>query len=248
VVKKPITRAERNIRWIENYCRIPEGKDVGKPIKLRGWQKEDIKKIYDNPAVTRTAIISVGKKNGKTALAACFLLLHLAGPEAVLNTQIPSTAQSKDQAAVLFNLAARMVRLSPDLSSVINIRDTVKQLFCPELGTIYKALSAEASTAHGQSPIFAVHDELGQVRGPTSELYNAIENAMGAHDAPMSIIISTQAPTDGDLLSILIDDALNGNDPTVVVSLYTASMDIDPFSKEALKQANPAFEIGRAHV
>jgi phage terminase large subunit-like protein len=86
-----------------------------------------------------------------------------------------------------------------------------------------------------------VHDELGQVKGPRSELYTAIENAMGAHDQPMSIVISTQAPTDADLLSVLIDDALEGNDPRTVVSLYTAPMDIDPFSEEALKLANPAY-------
>ena len=236
-----LTRAGRNIRWIESYCRVPEGKDIGKPVKLRDWQKADLRKIYDNPAGTRTAIISFGKKNGKTSLAACLLLLHLCGPEAVPNTQLPSTAQSRDQAAVLFGLAAKMVRMSPDLTAVVVIRDTAKQLFCPDLGTLYKALSAEASTAHGQSPIFAIHDELGQVRGPISELYSAIENAMGAHDAPLSIIISTQAPTDADLLSILIDDAERGRDPSVVLSLYTADPALDPFSDEAIKAANPAF-------
>lgn len=72
---------------------------------------------------------------------------------------------------MLFNLAAKMVRMSPDLKSNLVIRDTAKQIFCPDLGTLYKALSAEASTAHGQSPIFAVHDELGQVRGPVTAAY-----------------------------------------------------------------------------
>jgi phage terminase large subunit-like protein len=187
------------------------------------------------------AIISFGKKNAKTSLAGFLVLLHLCGPEAVPNSQLPSTAQSRDQAAVLFNLAAKVVRLSPTLSEVITVRDNAKQLYCAELGTLYKALSADASTAHGQSPIFAVHDELGQVKGPVSELFDAIENAMGAHDAPLSIVISTQAPTDADLLSILIDDALEGNDPQVTVSLYTAPMDMDPFSEEALKLANPAY-------
>ena len=234
------TRAERNIAWIEQYCVAPEGRLVGQPIRLRDWQRADIKKIYDNPAGTRLAIISFGKKNGKTSLAACLLLLHLCGPETKPNSQIPSTAQSKDQAAVLFKLAAKMVRMSPALKAVVTIRDTIKELACPEMGTLYKALSAEASTAHGQSPIFAVHDELGQVRGPVSELYNAIENAMGAHESPMSIIISTQAPNDGDLLSLLIDQAKTGADPTIVLSLYAADVDIDPFSDEALKQANPA--------
>jgi phage terminase large subunit-like protein len=239
---KAPTRAERNIRWIEKHCRVPEGKDVGKPVKLRAWQKRDLRKIYDNPHGTRLAIISFAKKNGKSSLAACLLLLHLCGPEARPNSQIPSTATSKDQAAVLFALAAKMVRMSKTLDDVCLIRDTAKQILCPELGTFYKALSADATTAHGQSPVFAIHDELGQVRGPVSELFNAIENAMGAHEEPMSIIISTQAPTDGDLLSILIDDALAGRDPHTVISLYTAedSDKLDPFSLKALKQANPA--------
>jgi phage terminase large subunit-like protein len=236
-----VTRGQRNIRWIEEHCRIPEGRDVGKPVKLRPWQKRDIRKIYDNPHGTRRAIISFGRKNAKTTLAAFLLLLHTCGPEARPNSQLNSAAQSKDQAAILFKLAAKIVRLSPTLAPVVVIRDTIKELYCPELGTLYKALSAEASTAYGLSPVFIVHDELGQVKGPQSELYDALETAVGAHDAPLSIIISTQAPTDADLLSVLIDDALGGNDPKVVVSLYTAEMDIDPFSVKAMKQANPAF-------
>lgn len=237
-----MSRADRNIAWISEFCRIPEGKDVGQRVRLREWQKAEIRKIYDNPHTTRTAIISFGKKNAKTTLSAFFLLLHLAGPEAVRNGQLVSTAQSRDQAAVLFQLAAKIVRMSPKLSEAIVIRDTLKELYCEELGTLYMALSADASTAHGKSPVFAVHDELGQVKGPRSELYTAIDNAMGAHLSPMTVVISTQAPTDADLLSVLIDDAIEGNDPRVVVSLYTAPMDVDPFSEEALKAANPAFD------
>ena len=239
--QKRLTRGQRNVEWIERYCRIPEGRDVGKPVKLRPWQKREVCKIYDNPNGTRRAIISFGRKNAKTTLAAFLLLLHTCGPEARPNSQLNSAAQSKEQAAILFKLAAKIVRLSPDLSGVVVIRDTIKELFCPELGTLYKALSAEASTAYGLSPVFIVHDELGQVKGPTSELYDALETAVGAHDDPLSIIISTQAPTDADLLSVLIDDALQGNDPKVVVSLYTAPMDVDPFSVAAMKAANPAF-------
>jgi phage terminase large subunit-like protein len=210
-------------------------------MSLRDFQKAEIRKIYDNPHGTRMAIISFAKKNAKSTLAACLVLLHLAGPEAMPNTQIPSTALSKDQAAILFALAAKMVRMSPTLQPCIIVRDTIKQLVCPELGTEYKALSAEDSTAHGMSPIFAVHDELGQVRGPVSKLFNAVENAMGAHRNPLSIVISTQAANDGDLLSILIDEANTGNNPRTVLSLYAADEDLDPFSEEAIRQANPAF-------
>lgn len=234
-------RGDRNIAWIAEHCRIPEGKDVGKPVALREWQKREIRKIYDNPDGTRRAIISFGRKNAKTTLAAFLLLLHTCGPEARPNSQLNSAAQSKDQAAILFKLAAKVVRLSPTLNPVVVIRDTVKELLCPELGTLYKALSAEASTAYGLSPVFIVHDELGQVKGPRSELYDALETAVGAHDSPLSIVISTQAPTDGDLLSVLIDDALAGNDPRVVLSLYTADPTDDPFEEATIRKANPAF-------
>ena len=235
------TRAERNIAWIERYCVIPEGKDVGKAVRLRPWQKKVIKRIYDNPDGTRRAIISVGRKNAKTTLSSFLLLLHICGPEGRVNSQLYSAAQSRDQASILFKLAAKAVRMSPDLLNVVQIRETVREIICPELGTVYKALSAEATTAYGLSPVFVVHDELGQVRGPRSEMYDALETAVGAQEAPLSIVISTQAPTDEDLLSVLIDDALEKNDPRTVLMLYSAPSDIDPFTKKAVKLANPAF-------
>lgn len=234
----PISRGERNARWIENYCRIPEGKFVGQPVKLRPWQRKVICGIYNSP--TRRAIVSFGRKNSKTTTSAFLLLLHLCGPEARPNSQLFSAAQSRDQAAILFALAGKMVRLNTDLNQFIIVRDTAKQLACPELGTLYRALSADASTAYGLSPIFCVHDELGQVRGPRSELYEALETASGAQEEPLSIIISTQAPTDADLLSMLIDDAKTGADQKVKLFLYTADPSLDPFSDEALAAANPA--------
>jgi phage terminase large subunit-like protein len=206
---------------------------------LRDWQKDILREIYGSP--TRRAIVSFGRKNGKTALASFLLLLHLCGPEARANSQLYSAAQSREQAAVLFALAAKTVRMSPDLSGNVVVRDTAKQLFCPELGSLYRALSAEASTAYGLSPVFIVHDELGQVKGPRSELYEALETACAAQEEPLSVVISTQAPTDADLLSVLIDDAATGADPRVKLALFTADPEADPFDEETIRQANPAF-------
>ncbi len=237
--RRPAT-ARRIINWIEKHCFIPEGRDVGKPVKLRDWQKADLKKIYDNPAGTRRAIISYGRKNGKTSFSAFLLLAHLCGPKAIPNSQLYSAAQSRDQAALLFALAAKIVRMSPTLSGFVEIKESSKVLEVPQLGTRYRALSADAATAYGLSPVFVVHDELGQVVGNRSELYDALETAMGAQEQPLSIIISTQAPTDADLLSVLIDDALAGHDPHTVVSLYTAPLDDDPFTEVTIRKANPA--------
>jgi phage terminase large subunit-like protein len=229
------------IKWIEEFCRVPDGAGVGSPVKLRDWQRDEIRKIYDNPAGTRRALISFGRKNAKTTLAAFLLLAHLVGKQAKPNSQLVSAAQSKEQAGVIFALAAKIVRMSKPLKDAVIIRDHTKELYCPALGTLYRALSADAKTAYGLSPSFIVHDELGQVKGPRSELYEALETAVGAHAAPLSICISTQAPTDADLFSVLIDDALAGHDPRTVVSLYSAPDDLDPFGEEAIRAANPAF-------
>lgn len=239
--KKVLTRGERNCNWIEKHCRIPDGKFVGRKVVLRPWQRHEICKIYDNPHGTRRGILSFGRKNGKTALVAFILLLHLCGPEAKYNSQLLSGAQSKEQAAVVFRLAAKCVRLSDTLEPVVHIIDSRYQMVCGEIGTVYKALAADAKTAYGLSPIFIVHDELGQVKGPRSEFYEALETAVSAHDNPLSIIISTQAPTDADLLSVLIDHALSEQDPRVTIGLYTAPMEDDPFDKSTIIKANPAF-------
>lgn len=228
---------------MESYCRVPEGKFVGKSLVMAEFMKDDFRAIYDNPHGTRRAILSRGRKNAKTVEAALILLLHLCGPEARPNSQLNSAAQSRDQAAILFSLAAKMVRLNQALNDAVVIRDTAKQLACPELGTLYRALSADATTAYGLSPALTVHDELGQVKGPRSELYEALETATAAQEEPLSIIISTQAPTDADLLSVLIDDAKAGHDQRVVLRINEAPSDLDPFTEDAIRAANPAFDF-----
>jgi phage terminase large subunit-like protein len=231
------------IEFVHQVCRIPEGPQAGAPFRLAEYQCEIIRLIYENPHRTRRAIISLGRKNLKTTLAACLLLAHLCGPPARNrpNSQLYSAAQSREQAGITFSTATKMVRLNPDLARLIRIKEAAKELICPDLGTHYRALSADATTAYGLSPSLTIHDELGQIRGPRSSLYEALETSTGAQVDPLSIIISTQAPTDADLLSVLIDDALAGHDPQTVMKLYTAPPELDRFEEKTIRLANPAF-------
>ncbi len=234
-------RAQRNVDWIHQYLRVPEGRLVGQRVQLSPAQIEWMEMIYGSP--TRTFLCSLPRKNGKTSWAAMILLLHLSGPEAKRNGQLFSCAQSRDQAAILFAAAAKMVRMSPELSEYVQIKDSAKQLVCPELGTVYKALSADASTALGLSPTMVVHDELGAVRGPRFDLYEALETAAAAQEEPLSIVISTQAPNAQDLLSILLEDAKSGADQRVKYVLYAVPEDGDPFDREQLAKAQPNWHL-----
>jgi len=54
-----MTRAERVIAFIERHCLTPDGAQVGQPMRLAVFQQQFIRDIYDNPAGTRRAILSV---------------------------------------------------------------------------------------------------------------------------------------------------------------------------------------------
>lgn len=235
-----MTRGERVIAFIERYCKAPEGEHVGKPLKLEPFQVDFIREVYDNPAGTRRGILSIGRKNGKTALIAGILLAHICGPEAVLNTQIVSGAMSRDQASVVFALACKMIQLSPEMTKITRIVPSSKRILGLTRNVEFRALSADGRTAHGLSPVLAILDELGQVRGPRSDFVDAIITAQGAHKNPLQIVISTQSPNDADLLSIWIDDAKQSNDPHIVCHVYAADKDCDLMDEKAWVAANPA--------
>ena len=234
------TRGKKVCQFIETFCPVPEGKLVGKPLKLMAFQRKFILDIYDNPKGTSRAYLSVGRKNGKSALIAAILLAHIVGPEARQNSQITSGARSRDQASHVFKLAEKMVRLSPRLTQLIKIVPSQKSLVGLPMNVEYRAISAEAGTAHGLSPVLAILDEVGQVRGPTDSFIEAIETAQGAHEDPLLIAISTQASTDGDLFSIWLDDAKNAKDKRIVSHVYSAPEGCEVMDRKAWKAANPA--------
>ncbi|HVG50919.1 MAG TPA: terminase TerL endonuclease subunit [Xanthobacteraceae bacterium] len=239
----PAVRAAQNIKWCQDNLFLPEGKYVGQKFVMAEFMQEDFRAIYGNPNGTRRAIISRGRKNAKSVECAAIVLLHLCGYEYRPNGAIFSCAQSRDQAGIIFDRASKMVRLSPVLRRIVKIKENAKELHCESVGTMYKALSAEKTTAFGLSPVLTIHDELGQVRGPRFPLYEAMETATAAQDEPLTVIISTQAPTDADLLSQLIDDAKTGADPRTVLRFNTASMDSDPFDIDTIRDANPALDV-----
>jgi phage terminase large subunit-like protein len=244
--KRGLTRGERVCAFIEAFCRVPEGAHVGKPLKLAPFQREFILAVFDNPAVTRRAYLSIARKNAKSATIACILLAFLVGPEAKQNSQIISGAMSREQAALVFKLAQKMVNLNPALRAIVRDVPSSKTLHGLTMNVEYRAIAAEGSTAHGLSPVLAILDEVGQIRGPQSDFVEAIETGQGAHDNPLLIAISTQAPSDADLFSIWLDDAERSGDPTIVCRVYAADKDAELTDPKAWAAANPALGLFRS--
>lgn len=226
---------------------VPSGKGAGSKFILRPFQKDFISDVYgpvdkNNLRTVLRAIYSLGRKGGKTMLIACLVLVHLVGPESIMNGEIYSAANTRQQASKVFQYAAQIVRADPELLSYINVVDSTKTMVCYMNGSVYRAISADAGSNYGENPSLVLYDELAQSKN--AALYNALDTSMEAREEPLFIVISTQSPDPQHILSMLIDDGLTGNDPTIVCHLYSVAEDADEeliFSDiKTWKEANPA--------
>lgn len=185
----------------------------------------------------------MAKKNGKTALIAALVLVHLIGPEAVPQAEIYSGANSKAQAALIYKAAAAMVRMSPDLAQYVTPIASQKRLVCMLFGSFYQALSADGDVEEGISPTVWIYDELGRTK--RTGLFDSLSNATGAWEEPIGFIISVQARSPHMIMSELVRFArklISGElvDPAWVVALFEVPEDADPFDETLWPLANPA--------
>lgn len=241
-------RVKRIIAFCECLT-LPDGAMAGQKVQLRPWQKRFINAVYGPQTqgarrIVREALLTMGRKNGKTALIAMLLLVHLCGPEAVRNGQLYSVAFDREQAAIVFKYAAAMVYSSEGLCTRLVVLESKKAIKDPVSGSVYQALSAESRTKHGKSSSFIIFDELAQF-GANRELYDTMMTSRGAHAEPLVLVISTQAASDTALLSELVDRGKKINsgeiiDPTSVAFIYEVPMDADIFDEGNWYLANPA--------
>jgi phage terminase large subunit-like protein len=243
---KGLSRAERVIAFIETLP-CTAGPLAGTKLKLRPWQKGFIKSVYKTDKkgnrLVRTAVLSVGRKNGKTQLAAALCLAHLCGPEAEPRGECYSVACTRFQAGRIFAEAVAIITKTPWLNDRINIVRFRKELEDQENGSIFAVLSADVAPVHGLSPSFVCYDELAQV--PSRALYDALGTALGGRAQPLMLVISTQAARDEAAMSELVDYGLRIErgeitDPGFHLTLYTAPPEADPWQFATWKLANPA--------
>lgn len=244
MITKNTARVLAIISFIEKLT-VPSGKGEGGPVKLRRFERRFIQSVYgktdrSNNRIVRRAILSLARKNGKTFLISCLVLVHLVGPEAIMNGEIYSAANDHNQAAIVFKYCAQIVRADIELQQYIKIVDSTKTMVCYRNGSVYRAISAEAGTKFGLNPTVVIFDELAQARN--RDLYDALDTAGAARLEPLFICISTQSNDPQHILSQLIDDGISGHDPSTVCHLYCVPDDAENvFTDHKLwKLANPA--------
>jgi len=224
-----------------------KGKWAGVPFNLRKWQKKIIREVFGwkNPDGTRryrTVYIEIPRKNGKSELAAA-VALYLLFSDREQGAEIYGAARDRDQASIVFNVAADMVRRSPRLRRRSKIIDSSKRIIVPKTGNLYRAIPADAAGSHGFNAHGIIFDEL-HVQ-PNRDLYDALTTSTGAREQPLTFVITT-AGYDRESLCWQVHEyaqrLLSGTieDPTFYAVIYAAPEEADWQSRKVWRACNPA--------
>lgn len=136
-----------------------------------------------------TAYVEVPKKNGKSELGAGIALLGLLLDEEH-GAEVYSAASTRDQASLVFRVAAQMVRNNPVLSSMCRIVDSTKTIYIKdEPNSFYKAISADAGIQDGINPHIVVFDELHRQR--SRDLWDVFRYGSSTREQPLLFAITT---------------------------------------------------------
>lgn len=243
-------RADRAQAFFERVLVHTKGRWAGVPFTLAPWQRDDlIRPLFgtlrpDGTRRYRTAYVEVGRKNGKSELAAGIALYCLL-MDAEEGAEVYGAASDRDQATIVFHVAADMVRRSPYLSSMCKIVDSQKRIIVPSTGSVYRAIPADAAGAHGYNAHAVIIDELHAQ--PSRELVDVLTTSTAAREQPLVFAITTAGY---DRQSICwewheyAERVAKGtvDDPTFFAYVRALSEDADWTDESLWHLANPALE------
>ena len=227
-----------------------KGTWAGKKFELLDWQEQIIRDLFGilKPNGYRqfnTAYIEIPKKNGKSELAAAVALLLTCG-DGEERAEVYGCAADRQQAAIVFDVAADMVRMCPALSKRVKILTSQKRIVYIPTNSFYQVLSAEAYSKHGFNIHGVVFDELHTQ--PNRKLFDVMTKGSGdARMQPLYFLITT-AGTDTNSICYEVHqkakDILEGrkHDPTFYPVIYGADESEDWTDPKVWKKANPSLD------
>lgn len=239
------TRADRVMAFLGSLT-ITSGAYAGQKLALRPWQRRVITEIYatddDGLRHVRLALISLGRKSGKSTLTAGLALCHLVGPEAVPRGQVIAAAGDRNQAGLIYNEIQAFADADPEIGGRLIFRTWNKSIEDTVTGSTFNAASSDVRKLHGTSPVFFVADEVGQWKN--AELLDALRTGQGAHREPLGVIISTRSPDPTSPLETLIhygEQVRAGIvvDDSFASFVWSAPTEADPWAPATWAMANP---------
>ena len=163
--------------------------NAGQPIQLREWQERLLEETLelDEQGLfkKRTAVWSMGRKNGKSALVTGLGLWFLINGDE--GGEVYSCAAEKEQARITFGDARKIIEREPELAGMCNIyRDVIE---VPSTGSIWRVLSAEAYSKEGLNASAVIFDEAAALKDRA--MWDVMQLSMASRRQPMMLATTT---------------------------------------------------------
>lgn len=185
-------KADKAIRFIENFCHHSEGRaDL---LKLELWQKAVVSAIFgimdpDRPdcRMFREVLLIVARKNGKTLLAAA-IMAYMAYIDGEYGAKLYCLAPKLDQAELCFDAFYQIVQSDDELNKITKKRRT--DIYIQDFNTSVKKIAFNSKKSDGFNVYFCLNDEIEAWRGDSGlKQYEVISSATGSRAQPL--IMST---------------------------------------------------------
>lgn len=250
-----VPRADHVQAFIEEILVHTKGAYARQRFILADWQRDEIVRplfgqVVWSPEIGgyvrryRVAWIEIARKSGKTELLAAIMLYLLVG-DGEESAELYGVARDRDQAALCFDVAARMVALSPVLSRRLKVRAHNRRIVDERTGSVYAVIAADAAGALGSNPSGVAADEILAWRDRS--MWDAMRTGMGsgARHEPL-MVAATTAGNDpaGFAAKMHAEMRKVADDPAraehVFVFMRNTPADADPWDEKNWYHANPA--------
>ena len=242
---------ERAVRFLRSL-KHPKSRAAKRAFVLDAWLERIVRRIYgarhkDGTPIIKTVLLLLPRGNRKTSLAAALALLHTIGPERVPGGEVISAASDQKQARIGFDEAANIIRCDTRIRNRIRVVDHRNRIIYPAEGTFYEAISSDAGTQHGRTPVFVLADELHAWK--RRDLWDVLRSGLPKTKGSL-VVIATTAGRGQDNVAFEIYDygrkVARGDieDPAFLPILFEAPADCDWRDEEIWKLVNPGLACG----
>lgn len=193
-------KANKVIKYVENFCHHHEGALAPSLLKLELWEKADLSIAFgivdtNGNRMFHEIVWIIGRKNGKSLLASA-VISYMAYLDGEYGARIFVVAPKLDQAKICYDAFFQMVKIEPELSSLSKKRRT--DIYIESTNTSIQPLAFNAKKSDGLNPHLVVCDELGAWQGDAGiKQYEVLKSALGARKQPMILTITTANYVDG---------------------------------------------------
>lgn len=226
------TGVDRFRIFCEKFLMVPKGVGAGDPFRLREWQVDAVRPLFEG--TSKVHLVQIGRGNGKSGLIAALALYELLfGGE---GQRILCAAQNEASARRLLRTAARMVELNDELAERIHVYK--ERLEYPATDSTFIAVSSEQSALEGEDLTLCIMDELGFVEKET------FEAGLLSLKRPGSKLVGIGTPSTPRMRDrspfLELVTAAKAGDPTVSLVAYEAPSSCAVDDWDAIQAANPA--------